>query len=65
VVLDNGEARLTFKEGKDVGGGKGFVYGGATTAALGVLLGQVSDARSSPPEEKPSTPSRIGMSAVE
>jgi uncharacterized membrane protein len=41
VVLNNGEGNLTFKEGKDAGGGKGFVYGGVTTAALGVLLGPV------------------------
>ena len=41
VVLNNGDGNLTFKEGKDAGGGKGFVYGGATTAVLGVLLGPV------------------------
>jgi uncharacterized membrane protein len=41
VVLNNGQGNLTFKEGKDAGGGKGFVYGGATTAVLGVLLGPV------------------------
>ena len=41
VVLNNGDGKLTFKEGKDAGGGKGFVYGGATTAVLGVLLGPV------------------------
>ena len=41
VVLNNGDGDLTFKEGKDAGGGKGFVYGGATTAVLGVLLGPV------------------------
>jgi uncharacterized membrane protein len=41
VVLNNGGGDLTFKEGKDAGGGKGFVYGGATTAVLGVLLGPV------------------------
>jgi uncharacterized membrane protein len=41
VVLNNGDGNLTFKEGKDAGGGKGFVYGGVTTAALGVLLGPV------------------------
>lgn len=41
VVLNNGDGNLTFKEGKDAGGGKGFVYGGATTAILGALLGPV------------------------
>jgi uncharacterized membrane protein len=41
VVLNNGDGNQTFKEGKDAGGGKGFVYGGATTAVLGVLLGPV------------------------
>jgi uncharacterized membrane protein len=41
VVLNNGDGNLTFKEGKDAGGGKGFVYGGATTAVLGALLGPV------------------------
>jgi uncharacterized membrane protein len=41
VVLNNGGGNLTFTEGKDAGGGKGFVYGGATTAILGTLLGPV------------------------
>ena len=40
-VLNNGDGNLEFKEGKDAGGGKGFVYGSATVAAAGLLLGPV------------------------
>ena len=40
-VLNNGDGNLEFKEGKDAGGGKGFVYGGATVAVAGLLLGPV------------------------
>jgi uncharacterized membrane protein len=41
VVLNNGEGNITFKEGKDAGGGKGFVYGASTVAVAGLLLGPV------------------------
>src|SRR5262245_17028308 len=41
VVLNNGDGNITFKEGKDAGGGKGFVYGASTVAVAGVLLGPV------------------------
>jgi len=40
-VLNNGNGDLEFKEGKDAGGGKGFVYGAATVAVAGLLLGPV------------------------
>lgn len=40
-VLNNGDGDLEFKEGKDAGGGKGFVYGAATVAVAGLLLGPV------------------------
>jgi uncharacterized membrane protein len=40
-VLNNGDGNLEFKEGKDAGGGKGFVYGSATVAVAGLLLGPV------------------------
>ena len=40
-VLNNGNGDLEFKEGKDAGGGKGFVYGAVLTAAAGALLGPV------------------------
>jgi uncharacterized membrane protein len=41
VVLNNGDGNVTFKEGKDAGGGKGFVYGASTVAVAGLLLGPV------------------------
>jgi uncharacterized membrane protein len=41
VVLNNGDGSITFKEGKDAGGGKGFVYGASTVAVAGLLLGPV------------------------
>lgn len=40
-VLNNGDGNLEFKEGKDAGGGKGFVYGASTVAVAGLLLGPV------------------------
>jgi uncharacterized membrane protein len=40
-VLNNGDGKLEFKEGKDAGGGKGFVYGASTVAVAGLLLGPV------------------------
>ncbi len=40
-VLNNGDGSLEFKEGKDAGGGKGFVYGASTVAVAGLLLGPV------------------------
>ena len=40
-VLNNGGGDLEFKEGKDAGGGKGFVYGASTVAVAGLLLGPV------------------------
>ena len=40
-VLKNGDGNLEFKEGKDAGGGKGFVYGASTVAVAGLLLGPV------------------------
>jgi uncharacterized membrane protein len=40
-VLNNGDGKLEFKEGKDAGGGKGFVYGASTVAVAGMLLGPV------------------------
>ena len=40
-VLNNGGGNLEFKEGKDAGGGKGFVYGASTVAVAGLLLGPV------------------------
>jgi uncharacterized membrane protein len=40
-VLNNGDGDLEFKEGKDAGGGKGFVYGASTVAVAGLLLGPV------------------------
>jgi uncharacterized membrane protein len=40
-VLNNGGGNLEFKEGKDAGGGKGFVYGASTVAVAGMLLGPV------------------------
>lgn len=40
-VLNNGDGNLEFKEGKDAGGGKGFVYGASTVAIAGLLLGPV------------------------
>lgn len=40
-VVNNGDGDLTFKEGKDAGGGKGFVYGASTVAVAGLLLGPV------------------------
>jgi uncharacterized membrane protein len=40
-VLNNGDGNLDFKEGKDAGGGKGFVYGASTVAVAGLLLGPV------------------------
>jgi uncharacterized membrane protein len=40
-VLNNGDGDLEFKEGKDAGGGKGFVYGASTVAVVGLLLGPV------------------------
>jgi uncharacterized membrane protein len=40
-VLNNGDGDLEFKEGKDAGGGKGFVYGASTIAVAGLLLGPV------------------------
>lgn len=41
VVTNNGDGNFTFKEGKDAGGGKGFVYGASTVAVAGLLLGPV------------------------
>lgn len=41
VVVNNGGGNLTFKEGKDAGGGKGFVYGVATIGVAGLLLGPI------------------------
>jgi uncharacterized membrane protein len=41
VVVNNGDGNITFKEGKDAGGGKGFVYGASTVAVAGLLLGPV------------------------
>jgi uncharacterized membrane protein len=41
VVLNNGDGNLTFKEGKDAGGGKGFVYGAATIGVAGLFLGPI------------------------
>ncbi len=41
VVTNNGDGNFEFKEGKDAGGGKGFVYGAVLTAAAGALLGPV------------------------
>lgn len=40
-VLNNGDGNIEFKEGKDAGGGKGFVYGASTVAIAGLLLGPV------------------------
>ena len=40
-VLNNGDGDLEFKEGRDAGGGKGFVYGASTVAVAGLLLGPV------------------------
>lgn len=40
-VLNNGDGDLEFKEGKDAGGGKGFVLGASTVAVAGLLLGPV------------------------
>jgi uncharacterized membrane protein len=40
-VLNSGDGNLEFKEGKDAGGGKGFVYGASTVAVAGLLLGPV------------------------
>lgn len=40
-VLNNGDGNFEFKEGKDAGGGKGFVYGASTVAVAGLLLGPV------------------------
>lgn len=40
-VLNNGDGNIEFKEGKDAGGGKGFVYGASTVAVAGLLLGPV------------------------
>lgn len=40
-VLNNGDGNLEFKEGKDAGGGKGFVLGASTVAVAGLLLGPV------------------------
>ena len=41
VVTNNGDGNFEFREGKDAGGGKGFVYGAVLTAAAGALLGPV------------------------
>ena len=41
VVTNKGDGKFDFKEGKDAGGGKGFVYGAVTVAAAGLLLGPV------------------------
>ena len=41
VVTNDGDGDFTFKEGKDAGGGKGFVYGAVLTGAVGLLLGPV------------------------
>ena len=41
VVTNNGDGDFTFEEGKDAGGGKGFVYGALLTAGAGLLLGPV------------------------
>jgi uncharacterized membrane protein len=41
VVVNNGDGSLAFKEGKDAGGGKGFVYGASTVAVAGLLLGPI------------------------
>jgi len=40
-VLNNGDGNLEFKEGKDAGGGRGFVLGASTVAVAGLLLGPV------------------------
>jgi len=40
-VVNNGDGNLEFKEGKDAGGGKGFVYGASTVAVAGLFLGPV------------------------
>jgi uncharacterized membrane protein len=41
VVTNNGDGNFQFKEGKDAGGGKGFVYGAVLTGAVGLMLGPV------------------------
>ena len=41
VVVNNGDGNVTFKEGKDAGGGRGFVYGASTVAVAGLLLGPI------------------------
>jgi uncharacterized membrane protein len=41
VVVKGKEGALTIGEGKDAGGGKGFVYGALAAGVLGVLAGPV------------------------
>jgi uncharacterized membrane protein len=41
VVVKDNEGKLTIAEGKDAGGGKGFVYGALATGVLGVLAGPI------------------------
>ena len=41
VVVKGAEGKLTIAEGKDAGGGKGFVYGALAAGVLGVLAGPI------------------------
>ena len=41
AAVQTPDGNLEFKEGKDAGGGKGFVYGASTVAVAGLLLGPV------------------------
>lgn len=41
AVVVKGDAGITIAEGKDAGGGKGFVYGALATGVLGVLAGPI------------------------
>jgi uncharacterized membrane protein len=41
IVVKGEDGKLSIAEGKDAGGGKGFVYGTLATAVVGVLAGPI------------------------